>query len=354
MMRPALLLLLPLLGLAAAVVTPRRLPSRGIGRDVVDTSCPPTNRATSSDGGSCLKYLGLGEYSAGADTNGWSNLAFVTPQAVTTGIWRGRQLLPLDSFRANFDQGKDTLVDLHGTCISACLIGLEGPHSGIGKQRPDCVDRFSQAFLGNATHVGLWPDIAALSAKNMALGSFVGEQLLSLGMTVSNLKAIVKLVKATWPAGIVYANFAWGPVNDPQWRDAEGGAFGTPGSQWHELDWLSYSFYRLTNQSWIQSRCEHQQTLYPTMAPHQRVLLQAGAWGSSSGPRFGWPQFVEKNCTDHVVRRDDGRWDLCSQDPFSCSNDSKTAAPFSAEAGLAFEVDVLLTKIGGRPCWVSN
>jgi hypothetical protein len=341
--------------LQAGRATTRHI-SRGMGRD--DPVCRmggsggrgSTSAASAS---SCLKYIGLDEYS-GPDTNGWSNLAFVSPVTVTQTVtsWHGRALLPLDVIYGNARNGKDTLIDLHGTTISACLVGLEGAHSGIGQQRADCVERFTQALLGNATHGGLWQqDLSSLAAKKLVLGTFVGDELLTLGLTASNLTSIIKLLKNTWPTGITYTNFAWGPVMDSDWRDTSGQAFGTPGEQWHDLDWLSYSFYRLTNQSWLQPRCEHEKTLYPAMAPHQKVILQAGAWGSSSGPRYGWPQFA-RNCSDATVQRDGGRWDICSADPFSCANVTGDAG--TAQAGLKYEVDVLLSKIGGRTCWAPN
>ena len=295
--------------------------------------------------GQCLKYLAvdgagaLEGYSEGPDTDDWTNLAFLAPDS-------GGEI-PLGEVYRNLHYGKSTMLNLHGSSINACLVGLASAHSGVGRQRPDCVARWRAVWLGNETHPGLWTAEFGgqwLASEQKLIGVYLGDELLSLGMTVSNLTAIVGIVKATWPEGVVYTNFARAPLIDPEWRDSSGEPFGTLGEQWRALTWFSYSSYQLNNQSWLQPEAEHRQLLYPSMAPHQRVLLQAGGWGSTSGPRGGWRQFTA-NCSDPTVAPS------CTTDPFSCLNSAVAPAPSSAEGGLQYEVDMLLSKIGGRPCW---
>eukprot|EP01051_Picozoa_sp_SAG22_P000250 SAG22_NODE_5_length_41775_cov_111.520971_13_plen_1400_part_00 len=299
---------------------------------------------SSNDADQCLKYLAvdgagaLEGYNGGPDTDDWTNLAFLAPDS-------GGEI-PFGLVYRALHYGKSTMLNLHELSINACLVGLASAHSGMGRQRSDCVARWRAAWLGNDTLPGLWTAEFAgqwLASEHKLIGVHLGDELLSLGMTVSNLTAIVGIVKATWPEGVVYTNFARAAVIDPEWRDFAGEPFGTLGEQWHALDWMSYSSYQLNNQSWLQPEAEHRQ-LYPSMAPHQRVVLQAGGWGSTSGPRGGWRQFTD-NCSDPAVASS------CTTDPFSCVNSAVAPAPASLEGGLQYEVDLLLSKIGGRPCW---
>ena len=51
------------------------------------------------------------------------------------------------------------------------------------------------------------------------------------------------------------------------------------------------------------------------------------------------------NCTDPMA---------CTSDPFSCSNINLTKdSPVFVDPreGLVYQVETLLTQIGGRPCW---
>eukprot|EP01052_Picozoa_sp_SAG31_P010170 SAG31_NODE_548_length_14222_cov_10.926574_8_plen_82_part_00 len=44
----------------------------------------------------------------------------------------------------------------------------------------------------------------------------------------------------------------------------------------------------------------------------------------------------------------------CTSDPFSCSNinlTKDTAGYVDPKEGLVYQVETLLTQIGGRPCW---
>ena len=146
------------------------------------------------------------------------------------------------------------------------------------------------------------------------------------------------------------------------------------------------------------------------MAPHQRAVLLPGGWASTSGPRGGASQF-KLNCSSCPGPDCTPVVDMsCTSDPFSCANLNisssgpnpgnlvDTMTPFSnrndlakcsGEAGLArcpdkrctaeakprektltraciclllttdpehqsglvYEVEQVLTQLGGRPCW---
>ena len=182
--------------------------------------------------------------------------------------------------------------------------------------------------------------------ENLIMGLYIGDELLGCGVLVSELTAIFELCKAVWPEGITYYNEEWFPLNDPTWKDKSGQPYGkVPDS----LDWISYDFYRLNNVSWLQPMCEYPQNLYTKMNDKQKAVLLPGAFGSTSGPRGGQSWTVKSysswvNCTDQMA---------CTSDPFSCSNINLTKVPghIDPNEGIKWEVDKLLTQIGGRPCW---
>ena len=179
--------------------------------------------------------------------------------------------------------------------------------------------------------------------RGLFMGINIGDELLGCGAQVSALEEIFRLCKAVWPAGIVYYNEEWAPVNDPAWHDKSGEPF------WHtlpaELDWISFDWYSFHNISWLQPMCEYPQNLYPKMNANQRAVLLPGAFGSTSGPRGGQSWTVQTY----------SQWVNSSDpDPFSCANiglAKDNATYVDPREGLVFEVDQLLTQIGGRPCW---
>ena len=124
-----------------------------------------------------------------------------------------------------------------------------------------------------------------------------------------------------------------------------------------------YSFSRLNNVSWLQPMCEYHQNLYPRMNTgknkNQRALLLPGAWGSTSGPRGGYAQFF-KPCHLCPGPQCNLTIDLhCTSDPFSCSNialnKTEPDGPGTLnQSGLVWEVEDVLTHLGGRECFGST
>ena len=93
---------------------------------------------------------------------------------------------------------------------------------------------------------------------------------------------------------------------------------------------------------------------YPKMHAKQRAVLLPGGFASTSGPRGGAHQF-SLNCSacpgpDCTI----ALFMSCTSDPFSCANLQLTPAAgggLNPDEGLRWQVNSLLTKIGGRPCW---
>ena len=214
--------------------------SQGRGRDNPKCIEPPpplrgdlsAQRKSGEAAPSHLKYLAL-DGSTDTAQSDWTNLGFIGPTPAGT--------VNETELQTYLDLGYDMFLSMQGITVQTCIWGTnaEVVHSVAStppspfkstERRPAtahsplCPERWQAAWTGpNATVGGIWNNsIEKLAKEKKLIGVYLGDELLGGGLTVSNLTAITKMVKAVWPEGIVYYNEEWTPFNDPDWKDSEG------------------------------------------------------------------------------------------------------------------------------------
>jgi len=229
--------------------------SQGRGRDNPKCIEPPpplrgdlsAQRKSGEAAPSHLKYLAL-DGSTDTAQSDWTNLGFIGP--TPAGIVNETELQTV------LDLGYDMFLSMQGITVQTCIWGTnaEVVHSVAStppspfkstERRPAtahsplCPERWQAAWTGpNATVGGIWNNsIEKLAKEKKLIGVYLGDELLGGGLTVSNLTAITKMVKAVWPEGIVYYNEEWTPFNDPDWKDSEGQVRNPPSPRARSLLW---------------------------------------------------------------------------------------------------------------------
>jgi len=95
------------------------------------------------------------------------------------------------------------------------------PRTGL-QLREDYKDGWDAAWSGSSWSSGcdgVWSarpcvPLRNLSISGVAMGVFLGDELLGAGVNVTELTMAAESVKASWPTGVVYWNEEWGPVVD--------------------------------------------------------------------------------------------------------------------------------------------
>jgi hypothetical protein len=95
------------------------------------------------------------------------------------------------------------------------------PRTGL-QLREDYKDGWDAAWSGSSWSSGcdgVWSarpcvPLRNLSVSGVAMGVFLGDELLGAGVNVTELTMAAESVKASWPTGVVYWNEEWGPVVD--------------------------------------------------------------------------------------------------------------------------------------------
>lgn len=160
---------------------------------------------------------------------------------------------------------------------------------------PPCVWRPGLRLLDNFTAVWKsWlPTVKRLHAANALHGMFLGDELLLQGLPLSNLSALVNLIRSDFPRDadrkfVIYENDGYSPIkggidgdNRPiNWENRSAGPWRVPPG----MDWISMDLYRL-NASYIRTFREVYETdLYPRLSPHQRVVVVPAAFGAMDNP----------------------------------------------------------------------